>query len=85
MCFFCAVGLLIEIIPQANAGFGFTPSDPYHTYLSLAALSMFPPPLDKNDPIWASWNFEALDPLINARVGTAKWAKERVAIQRNGG
>lgn len=52
--------------------------DPYHTYLSLAALSMYPPPLDHNSSVKASWDFEALDPLLNAREGTVKWMREHI-------
>ncbi|KAJ3998832.1 terpenoid cyclases/protein prenyltransferase alpha-alpha toroid [Lentinula boryana] len=57
-------------------------SDPYHTYLSLAALSMFPPPISANDANSSSWVFDALDPLINAREETAKWARTHIAIRR---
>ncbi|KAG7088839.1 hypothetical protein E1B28_012794 [Marasmius oreades] len=52
--------------------------DPYHTYLSLAALSMYPPPIDQNSPTKASWDFEPLDPLLNAREGTVKWLREHI-------
>ncbi|THV03630.1 terpenoid cyclases/Protein prenyltransferase [Dendrothele bispora CBS 962.96] len=53
--------------------------DPYHTYLSLAALSMYPPPFSNaNENNNASWIFEPLDPLINAKEETAKWAREKV-------
>ncbi|KAJ4482494.1 terpenoid cyclases/protein prenyltransferase alpha-alpha toroid [Lentinula aciculospora] len=55
--------------------------DPYHTYLSLAALSMFPPPLYDNDTNSSSWAFEPLDPLINARKETAEWARSHIAIK----
>ncbi|KAH7872277.1 terpenoid cyclases/protein prenyltransferase alpha-alpha toroid [Lentinula edodes] len=55
--------------------------DPYHTYLSLAALSMFPPPQYDNDANSSTWAFESLDPLINARGETADWARSHIAIQ----
>ncbi|GAW07887.1 geranylgeranyl transferase type-1 subunit beta [Lentinula edodes] len=55
--------------------------DPYHTYLSLAALSMFPPPQYDNDTNSSTWAFESLDPLINARGETADWARSHIAIQ----
>ncbi|KAJ3563211.1 hypothetical protein NP233_g9085 [Leucocoprinus birnbaumii] len=53
--------------------------DPYHTYLSIAALCMYPPsPLssEENPP---SWNFPVLDPFLNARVETAEWAKKYIS------
>ncbi|KAK0222201.1 terpenoid cyclases/protein prenyltransferase alpha-alpha toroid [Armillaria fumosa] len=46
--------------------------DPYHTYLSLAALSMYPPDAD------STWAFEPLDPLLNARVETSNWARAHI-------
>jgi hypothetical protein len=46
--------------------------DPYHTYLSLAALSMYPPESDGDSE---SWVFEPLDPLLNARETTASWIR----------
>ncbi|KAJ7599868.1 terpenoid cyclases/protein prenyltransferase alpha-alpha toroid [Mycena floridula] len=52
--------------------------DPYHTYLSLAALSMYPPTLGQFDPAKASWELQALDPLLNAKEETARWAKEHI-------
>ncbi|KAF9068590.1 terpenoid cyclases/protein prenyltransferase alpha-alpha toroid [Rhodocollybia butyracea] len=55
--------------------------DPYHTYLSLATLSMFPPPVYENDASGSSWIFDPLDPLINARQETADWARKYIAIK----
>ncbi|KAG6845616.1 hypothetical protein H0H87_006669 [Tephrocybe sp. NHM501043] len=53
--------------------------DPYHTYLSLAALAMYSPAPTMGDHIHAeSWRFEPLDPLLNAREETSKWAKEHI-------
>jgi geranylgeranyl transferase type-1 subunit beta len=52
--------------------------DPYHTYLSLAALSMYPPHLDRMNTNAASWDFEPLDPLLNARGETATWARQYI-------
>ncbi|KAK1231424.1 geranylgeranyl transferase type-1 subunit beta [Marasmius sp. AFHP31] len=52
--------------------------DPYHTYLSLAALSMFPPPMDGNSSAKASWDFDTLDPLLNARGATVEWIRGHV-------
>jgi len=46
--------------------------DPYHTYLSLAALSMYPPETDNLSETWA---FEPLDPLLNAREKTSTWIR----------
>ncbi|KIK69924.1 hypothetical protein GYMLUDRAFT_34327 [Collybiopsis luxurians FD-317 M1] len=56
--------------------------DPYHTYLSLAAISMFPPPIDEGEASdFSSWTLDPLDPLINARKETAEWARRHIAIQ----
>jgi hypothetical protein len=46
-------------------------TDPYHTYLSIAAAALVSP-----DP---AWGLQPLDPLINATHETAKWAKEHLA------
>lgn len=48
--------------------------DPYHTYLSLAAIAMFPPPESAGN----TWVVEPLDPLINARLSTAQWARDHI-------
>jgi geranylgeranyl transferase type-1 subunit beta len=57
-------------------------SDPYHTYLSLAALSMYQPDLDSTHPIAASWKFERLDALLNAKQTTAEWALKYIPAPR---
>jgi geranylgeranyl transferase type-1 subunit beta len=49
--------------------------DPYHTYLSLAAIAMFPPPESSGGDTWA---IEPLDPLINAKLSTAQWARDHI-------
>ncbi|KAG6852461.1 hypothetical protein C0991_011763 [Blastosporella zonata] len=57
--------------------------DPYHTYLSLAALAMYSPAPLMGDHIHAaSWVFEPLDPLLNAREETARWAKKHIPAPR---
>lgn len=48
-------------------------ADPYHTYLSLAALALFPPPAADE-----SWHLPPLDPLWNATLETARWAREHI-------
>ncbi|KNZ78270.1 Geranylgeranyl transferase type-1 subunit beta, partial [Termitomyces sp. J132] len=54
-----------------------SPLYPYHTYLSLAVLSMYSPaPAMGNHVHAASWTFEPLDPLLNAREETAWWVKK---------
>lgn len=58
---------------------GETP-DPYHTYLSLAALSMYPPKTFDGDARPESWAFDSLDPLLNARIGTALWARKYIPV-----
>ncbi|KAH8982280.1 terpenoid cyclases/Protein prenyltransferase [Lactarius akahatsu] len=46
--------------------------DPYHTYLSIAAAAIVSP-----DP---KWELQPLDPLINATLDTARWAKTHVRV-----
>ncbi|TFK40478.1 terpenoid cyclases/protein prenyltransferase alpha-alpha toroid [Crucibulum laeve] len=53
--------------------------DPYHTYLSLAALSMYPPSVANN----STWRFEPLDPLLNAREETSQWAKKYIPARQS--
>jgi len=52
--------------------------DPYHTYLSLAAAAMFPPPESADRSTWA---IEAFDPLINAKLSTVQWARDHIPSQ----
>ena len=52
--------------------------DPYHTYLSLAALCMYPPELAVSEQNAQSWRFEPLDPLLNAKESTAFWLRQHV-------
>lgn len=55
--------------------------DPYHTYLSLAALSIFPVP--ENDPGFdATFRLEPLDTLLNANMETARWARRHIPAER---
>ncbi|KAL1946071.1 hypothetical protein VTO73DRAFT_15198 [Trametes versicolor] len=49
-------------------------SDPYHTYLSLAVLSVLP--ADHGDD--ASWELPQLDALWNATEETAAWGREHI-------
>jgi len=56
--------------------------DPYHTYLSLAALSICSPGLDSTQANAASWKFERLDPLVNAKEVTAQWARKYIPAHR---
>ncbi|KIJ62659.1 hypothetical protein HYDPIDRAFT_114319 [Hydnomerulius pinastri MD-312] len=46
--------------------------DPYHTYLSLAAVAVYPPSNGQ------SWQLQSLDPLLNANEETSKWAREHI-------
>ena len=50
--------------------------DAYHTYLSLAATSMFPPPESTGG---GTRTIEPLDPLINAKLSTAQWARDHIS------
>ncbi|KIM43086.1 hypothetical protein M413DRAFT_443899 [Hebeloma cylindrosporum] len=56
--------------------------DPYHTYLSLAALSMYPPEASATGTYSASWNFAPLDPLLNAKEETALWIRQHIPAAR---
>lgn len=61
----------------------FCGADPYHTYLSLAALAIFPvadePGFDE------SFELARLDPLLNATEETARWAREHIPASREDG
>ncbi|KAI0351394.1 terpenoid cyclases/Protein prenyltransferase [Trametes cingulata] len=48
--------------------------DPYHTYLSLAILSILP--ADHGED--SSWELPQLDPLWNATEETATWARKHI-------
>ena len=52
-------------------------ADPYHTYLSSAMLAIYcaEPAARGTDPRWA---LAPLDPLLNARQDTARWAREHI-------
>ncbi|KJA24010.1 hypothetical protein HYPSUDRAFT_39125 [Hypholoma sublateritium FD-334 SS-4] len=58
--------------------------DPYHTYLSLAALAMYPPHLSDTDDNARSWRLDALDPLLNAREETTLWIRRHIPVPSNG-
>ncbi|TFK48769.1 terpenoid cyclases/Protein prenyltransferase [Heliocybe sulcata] len=51
-------------------------SDPFHTYLSLAALGIYPPEIPEE-----SWRFDTLDPLLNAKEDTARWARDNIPLK----
>ncbi|KAF9649787.1 terpenoid cyclases/Protein prenyltransferase [Thelephora ganbajun] len=53
-------------------------ADPYHTYLSLAAIAMFPPSESVEGSTWA---IEPLDPVINAKLSTAQWARDHIPLR----
>jgi len=57
-------------------------ADPYHTYLSLAALSMYPPEVGATGEYSASWKFAPIDPLLNAREETAVWIRQHIPVAR---
>ncbi|KAI0373782.1 terpenoid cyclases/Protein prenyltransferase [Pilatotrama ljubarskyi] len=48
--------------------------DPYHTYLSLAILSILP--ADHGDDV--NWQLPRLDPLWNATEETSAWARKHI-------
>ncbi|KAH9950677.1 terpenoid cyclases/Protein prenyltransferase [Amylocystis lapponica] len=55
-------------------------SDPYHTHLSLAALSVLPPAT-----VEAGWQLPALDVLWIATEPTASWAHEHIPAPKISG
>ncbi|KAF8575608.1 terpenoid cyclases/Protein prenyltransferase [Ramaria rubella] len=62
---------------------GETP-DPYHTYLSLASLSLYHPTeawLTHNGVDKSAWRLPGLDPLINLRVESMEWARKCISGQ----
>ncbi|KAF8133883.1 terpenoid cyclases protein prenyltransferase [Boletus edulis] len=81
-CFWCGASLLIlgarEFVCElslckfiASCQFKY---DPYHTYLALAAVAMYPP----SNSAELSWKLEPLDPLLNANVATSDWARKYI-------
>lgn len=59
--------------------------DPYHTYLSLASLSLYPPTkawFQRKSLDTSTWSLHPLDPLLNLRVESAKWARRHIPSQR---
>ena len=60
-------------------------SDPYHTYLSLASLSLYPPSkawLEQKAVDLSAWSLHSLDPLLNLRVESAEWARSHIPDRR---
>ncbi|KAG0704867.1 terpenoid cyclases/protein prenyltransferase alpha-alpha toroid [Suillus ampliporus] len=49
--------------------------DPYHTYLSLAAVALLSPNSSEGE---ASWALCPLDPLLNATYQTSSWARAHI-------
>ncbi|KAJ7149043.1 terpenoid cyclases/protein prenyltransferase alpha-alpha toroid [Mycena crocata] len=56
--------------------------DPYHTYLSLAAVAMYTPRLANSAKRYGQWEFTPFDPVMNARVETVNWAREHIPARR---
>ncbi|KAH7099459.1 terpenoid cyclases/Protein prenyltransferase [Auriculariales sp. MPI-PUGE-AT-0066] len=60
--------------------------DPFHTYMSVACLSIYPPYPDlcpgdtvpETDVAKASWAFASFDPVLNATTETAAWARRHI-------
>ncbi|KAG2131779.1 terpenoid cyclases protein prenyltransferase [Suillus clintonianus] len=52
--------------------------DPYHTYLSLAAVALLP----SNPPEGSSWALHPLDPLLNATYQTSSWARAHIPASK---
>jgi len=79
---------LVEYLSRCQfkyGGIGKAPGenpDPYHTYLSLAALSMYASEANISGAYSQSWNFAPLDPLLNAREETALWIRQHIPATR---
>ncbi|KAJ7046459.1 terpenoid cyclases/protein prenyltransferase alpha-alpha toroid [Mycena alexandri] len=58
------------------------PSDPHHTYLSLAAAAMYAPRLDMSARGYGQWDFAPFNPLLNAREDTIRWARSHIPARR---
>jgi len=56
---------------------GDTP-DPFHTYMSIAAVSLYPPGHGADK----SWVVKQLNPLLNATNETAEWAKNNIPAKQ---
>ena len=50
----------------------FNCQDPYHTYLGLTSVAIYPP-LNAE-----TWSLALVDPLINATAQTAQWALDKM-------
>jgi hypothetical protein len=50
--------------------------------MSLAALAMYPAPQD-TDLFDHTWKVADLDPVLNATVNTAKWAREKLGAKKD--
>ncbi|KAG8907714.1 hypothetical protein FRB99_002510 [Tulasnella sp. 403] len=48
--------------------------DPFHTYMALASLSLYPPSPSEDSSELRSWQFGKMDALVNAQEKTAEWA-----------
>lgn len=54
--------------------------------MALAALSIYPPDLDSADTdeaVRTSWKLVKLDPVLNATVDTAAWARKHIPQPKN--
>ncbi|KAF9241099.1 terpenoid cyclases protein prenyltransferase [Melanogaster broomeanus] len=49
--------------------------DPYHTYLSMAAVALYAPP---NAEDGHSWKLKPFDALLNANEETSNWARKHI-------
>ncbi|KAF8515289.1 terpenoid cyclases/protein prenyltransferase alpha-alpha toroid [Gautieria morchelliformis] len=58
-------------------------ADPYHTYLALASLSLYPPTATwlGRSIATSSWSLPPLDPLLNLRKESADWARRHIPSQ----
>ncbi|KAH7912545.1 terpenoid cyclases/protein prenyltransferase alpha-alpha toroid [Hygrophoropsis aurantiaca] len=57
--------------------------DPYHTYLSLAALALYTPEEEHGRGPSTSWKLDPLDPLLNAKQETANWARSHIPAPKS--
>lgn len=71
-------------------------ADPYHTYLALAALALYPVDSEEErekeegegtdtSAVDESWRLEMLNALLNATEKTAEWVKAKMPVPLGGG
>jgi len=60
----------------------YNPADPMHTYLSLGALSLYPPTESNLRPNDLSWSLAELDTCLNLECESAQWARTNIPTSK---